>query len=106
MQSIHLDCSALRSSISLDASNMPHSIYVDGVDFLNRLSQTIQQEIYLPEDERKKIFREKLIIALASNPATAYWYEGNDNYKYVDRNATALNIISQADAIITEMEKI
>ena len=50
-------------------------------------------------------FRERLIISLASNPYQCYRYEGNDSYLYVDREKTALAIISQADAIIKELEK-
>lgn len=48
-------------------------------------------------------FRERLVIALASNSAFACVHAENANL--IDKDITAQNLIKQADAIIAEMEK-
>ena len=97
MNSIYLDCSGLHS-IRVDSDGLPHSIYIDGQDFINRLNEAIDRiphPITLTCEELKKQKRWELVLALASNPAIQSF----------DKTTKAKEVISQADAILKELEK-
>lgn len=49
-------------------------------------------------------FRERLIIALASNPSMAVFKDGDSNICYLASVATTQRIIGQADSLIKEMK--
>ena len=61
MNSIYLDCSGLHS-IRVDSDGLPHSIYIDGQDFINRLNEAIDRiphPITLTCEELKKQLKVK-----------------------------------------------
>jgi len=97
MSSTYLDCSGLHN-IRCDGDDIPKSIYVDGQDFTNRFSQMLYEHensnVYLT-------FRERLIIALASNEKYCWMRNPADEYF---ANESAKMIIIQADAIIKQLE--
>jgi len=68
--------------------------------------------VYPHEDNRQNqyiheglTYKQWLVGMLASNPSMTYWFDGNDGYKYGDPIKTAIAIINQANAIISELEK-
>lgn len=104
MQQIHLDCSGLRD-IRLDARNLPNPIYIDGEDFIIRLEQTLSQQIYELQ-EKQLSFKERLILALASNSKLIRFRENPNNFYYscnYDWDEIATNIIKLANKIVAEM---
>lgn len=57
MQTVHLDCSALRN-ISLEAHSLPSSIYIDGQDFINRFSNSMEETFFELNKQNEKNLRD------------------------------------------------
>lgn len=63
MNSIRLDTSSLPSSIRLEG-NIPNQIYIDGIDFITRLTQTMYELIGELDRVGRKHTAEKKIVAI------------------------------------------
>lgn len=97
MPTVYLDTSGLKN-IRLETDNLPTAIYVDGEDFINRLSQTLNEAQYKSPEEIKEQRRWELIVALASNPNVC---DPAPN----DPNLTNQNfLIKCADNILEQLE--
>lgn len=102
MNSVHLDCSSLPHHINLSADQtVPHNIYIDGQDFINKFEQAISQQIYELQ-ENQLSFKERLILALASNSKMISFESScSANPKVINADI----IINQADEIIRRMNE-